>query len=311
MFCTLAFDLCAAGLLDGYNVNEKEKDLQVWAMLLDHGYRVAATAGADFGLDRPNGPVPGHTRMYCYCPDGLTSSALAEAVRHGRTIISTGPVLMADIGGQPPGTTLKAGQAYDIRVQAWARGDEKDHLQRVELWSHGKAIATQTFDGNGHMQTEHKFSWKPQGEWDWAAVRAVSKRGWAMTSAFYAAGPQWQAPQPVQCRLTITVTGLDAKQQETTLVEIWDGVPGLATARKVTAQTLKNGVPFEVPVSASVIVRAPDGRRKDVSLYDAVGMPEVVERIASGAEEDRPMLAWGTYAEVLKRCREARVEVKF
>ena len=57
LYSALPFDLTAAGLIDGVNVNEGgDKVLQLWSMLLDHGYRVAATGGADFCLDRPAGP---------------------------------------------------------------------------------------------------------------------------------------------------------------------------------------------------------------------------------------------------------------
>src|SRR5690606_24846242 len=106
----LPFDLCAAGLLDGVNVNDRPEGPRLWSMLLDHGYRVAATAGADFCLDRPAGPPPGLHRMDCYCPEGLSGEALAEAVRRGRTVVSTGPVLVAELDGKPPGTTVPSGK---------------------------------------------------------------------------------------------------------------------------------------------------------------------------------------------------------
>src|SRR5690606_29818834 len=62
MYGSLPFDLCAASALDGFNLNEGADAIKVWSMLLDHGYRVAATAGADFSLDRPSGPLPGNAR---------------------------------------------------------------------------------------------------------------------------------------------------------------------------------------------------------------------------------------------------------
>jgi hypothetical protein len=312
LYVSLPFDLCAAGLIDGYNVNEKPDDIHVWSMLLDHGYRVAATTGADFGLDRPGGPVPGKARMYCYCPDGLTSSALAQAVRKGNTVVSLGPVLLADIDGQPPGTTLKAGHSYAIRARAWPRADEPDQLQRLELWSRGKAIEIKVYDAAA-AHADHIFNWQPQGEWDWAAVRVISKRGWAITSAFYAAGPDWQPPQqPVSCHVTVAATGLTPSQAEGAMVEVWDAQPGIANAKKLRELPLqKTGVELDAAITASIVIRTPDGRRKDVSLYDATGIHQVITRILTGAEAERPLRDWSTYKEVLERCQRAKVEVAF
>ncbi len=167
MYSSLPVDLCAAGLLDGVNINDKAAGIEPWAMLLDHGYRVAATAGADFCLDRPNGPPPGRHRMYCYCPDELRPDALAEAIRNGHTIVSTGPVLVADLDGQPPGTTVPTEQTHQIHAQAWARGDHSDApLQRLELWAHGRVIETKRLD-QGAQRAEATFDWTPEGEWDW------------------------------------------------------------------------------------------------------------------------------------------------
>ncbi len=311
MYCTLPFDLCAAGLLDGYNINEKPGDIQVWSMLLDHGYRVAATAGADFGLDRPNGPVPGQTRLYCYCPGGLTPAALADAVRSQHTIVSTGPVLLADAGGKPPGTMLESGRTHTIKARAWERGDQADDLQRLELWSHGKPVSTHVIDPKtNRARAEHTFTWKPEGEWDWVAVRLISKRGWAMSSAFYAASPEWHAPEPVQCRVSFMFSQGDASQQQNATVEVWEGVPGLGTSRKTAEHPVTSQSVLEVPVSSNLVIRAA-GKRKDVSLYDAVGMPEFVKSIAAGSERERPLLDWATYERVMKMCRQATVSVDF
>lgn len=310
MYSSLPFDLCAAGLLDGVNINDKPEGIQLWSMLLDHGYRVAATAGADFCLDRPSGPPPGLHRMYCYCPDGLRPAALADAVRNEHTIVSTGPVLLADLDGQPPGTTVSADQPHRIRVQAWARGDQiKAPLQRLELWAHGRPIETKTLDDA--QQAETSFLWTPAGEWDWVAVRAVSRGGWAMTSAFYAVGPGYQPPRPVDCRVTLNVSGLSAIELSKVSVEVWDGVPSLVTAKKLSTVPLRGNETIAVPVSATIVIRAADGRHQEVSVYDAIGMGEMIEKVASGSNREQPLLEWKTYAEVLERSRHATADVAF
>lgn len=247
--------------------------------------------------------------MYCHCPDGLTAAALARAVREGRTIVSTGPTLRADLDGQTPGTTVAAGGTYKIRAAAWARGDEPDHLDRIELWSHGRVIDAKTCADQA-QHAEETFQWTPKGDWDWAAVRAVSRRGWAMTSAFYAAGPSWQAPGPVECRVTLDVSGLDARQVSQASVEIWDGVPSLVSSRKQKELPLKGNTQLNVPVSSTLVVRTPNGKSQEISLYDATGMPELIEPIIAGENREQPLLDWKTYETVLQRCAQATVAVK-
>ena len=311
MYSSLPFDLCAAGLIDGVNINDKPEGIMLWSMLLDHGYRVAATAGADFCLDRPGGPPPGLHRMYCYCPDGVSPDSLAAAVRSGHTSVSTGPVLVADLGGRPPGTTVSGDQQHRIRVQAWARQDQAHApLQRLELWAHGRAIETKVLS-EGAQQADTTFEWTPKGPWDWVAIRAVSRGGWAMTSAFYAADADYRPPQPVRCRVTLKVTGLNTEQRSKATVEVWDGVPSLVTAKKLSAAPLGGNATIDAPVDATIVVRAADGRQKEVSIYDAIGMPELIERVASGAKHEQPLLEWQTYADVLERSQRATIDVGF
>lgn len=311
MYAALPFDLCAAGLLDGLNINEGQDALKLWSMLLDNGYRVAATAGADFCLDRPSGPMPGAARLYAYCPQGLSQASLSQAIRNQNTIVSTGPTLLADIDGSPPGTTLAAGKAYQIKIRGWARADEPDELQQVELWAHGKALATTKFK-KGTSDATVAMDWKPKGPWDWVSVRLTSRRGWAMTSAFYAADPSWQPPEPVECTLTLQVAGLKPEFYPKTVVEVWDGAPSAVTSKLISKQTLTaSSQELVAPAAGSVVVRAPDGRTKEVSVYDAAGIRAIVDEIAKGAKRAEPLLDWSTYERVLKQCRQATAKVQF
>ncbi|HEV7278922.1 MAG TPA: CehA/McbA family metallohydrolase [Pirellulaceae bacterium] len=310
MYAGLPFELCASGLLDGLNINDRPENLELWSMLLDRGYRVAATAGADFGLDRPGGPVPGVDRMYCYCPDGMTSAALAEAVRGGRTVVSKGPTLIANLDGQPPGATVESGKTYRIDAKAWARGDEDDPLRRLELWSHGRAIDAKVYD-KGALDADETFEWKPKGDWDWVAVRAVSLRGWAVTSAFYAKSASYQPPEPVECRLTLEVQGLKKADFSGASLEVWDGAPRVTGSKLSSSQPLKESQTLTVPASATLLVRLADGREKQATVYEASGAAELVRQIAAGERRQEPLLDWTTYEETLRLCREAKATVEF
>lgn len=309
MYSSLAFDLCAAGLMDGYNINEGAEEIAVWSMLLDHGYQVAATAGADFCLDRPSGPPPGKARMYLHCPEGATEETLSTAVRKGNTIVSTGPVLLADIEGAPPGSTVAAQGKHTLRVKAWARGDEPDPLLRLELFAHGKVIAERAMDGR--ESAEEVFEWQPNGESDWVAVRLVSKRGWAMTSAFYAEGKGWHPKAPLEFELTLEVRGLPADQTAQATVEVWDRAPALSKAKRMRQLPLAEATSLKVPVTATVVVRAPGQKEKEVRVFDVLGVREIIDRIAAGGQRERLLKDWKTYQEILDRCRSGTMEIKF
>lgn len=309
MYSSLAFDLCAAATLDGVNFNDDPDGLKVWSMLLDNGYRVAATAGADFGLDRPAGPVPGKARMYCFCPQGLSEQALAQAVREGHTMVSTGPLLKADIENAPPGSMVAAKTKHKVRVQAWARGDQTDPLQRLELWAHGKVLAE--YPLGGAQSGSHEFEWQPSGESDWVAVRVVSKQGWAMTSAFYADGKQWRPKRPLDCELTLDIHGLRPEQMAKGTVEVWDRAPSLPGAKRIQQQSLSSSSTLTVPVTATILLRVPEQPVKESLVFDALGVREILDKIAAGALREQPLLDWKSYQQVLDRCHSATLQVGY
>ena len=130
MYVNMPFDVVAGGLLDGVNINEGgENALAVWSLLLDHGYRVTATAGADFSLDHPGGWLPGLSRLYIHALEGLSERAIVAAIKNGRTIVSTGPILVASTDDQqPPGSVVAANRTHRILAKAWPRYDRADRL---------------------------------------------------------------------------------------------------------------------------------------------------------------------------------------
>jgi hypothetical protein len=306
MYSSLPFDLCAARLIDGLNINEGDEAQVLWSMLLDHGYRVAATAGADFGLDRPEGPIPGIARMYCHCPEGLSSSALAEAVRKQRTIVSTGPTLVADINGLLPGSTVDSGKTYRVTARAWPRADLNDPLLRVELWAHGRAQESKSVNELG----SYEFVWKPKGDWDWVAVKAVSKRGWAMTSAFYATQSGWQEPGPVNCELTIKTAFASKSYPTDATIEVWNNVPSLAGSELLSKHELKPEMTINVPVTATIVVQDGKGIRQEHSVFATTGLGEFIDAIAEGEEREKPLLDWNSYTHVLEKCKRATLSLR-
>ena len=312
MYANMPFDVAAAGLLDGVNINEGGEDaLKLWSLLLDHGYRVAATAGADFSLDHPGGWLPGLSRLYIHAPAGLDERAIVAAIRGGRTIVSTGPMLVASLDDElPPGAVVATGRSHRISARGWARSDQADRLKRVELSAHGRAQQARDLDGTA---AEVFFDWAPSGEHDWVAVRLVAESGWAMTSAFHAAAPGWEFPKPVTGKVAVKVVGLTAEQRRGAKVEVWDNRPDAPGAEVVRTTPLDPDSRAEVdaPMTATIRLTLADGRRRDTRFFDASGVSKISDMLSQGAEKDAPLLRWETYADILRRCRNVTVEFAF
>jgi hypothetical protein len=312
MYANMPFDAAAGGLLDGININEGgENALKLWSLLLDHGYRVAATAGADFSLDHPGGWLPGLSRLYIEAPGGLNERAIVAAIREGRTIVSTGPMLVASVDGEkPPGSVVASAKSHRILAKGWARSDRADRLKRVELWAHDRVQQAHDLEGT---EGEVSFNWAPSPEYDWVAVRLVAESGWAMTSAFYAASSGWKFPTPVVSKVVATVVGLSAPERDGAKLEVWDNRPDAPGAKVVHTSFLDadGRAKVDAPVTATIRLIVADGRRRDIRLFEASGVSKISDSLSKGAQKEAPLLRWETYADVLRRCRNVTVDFKF
>src|SRR5712671_2337180 len=97
-----------------------EKAFELWAMLLNHGYRLAATGSSDACFDRLGGAAPGIPRTYTYVPDGFSLAKITRATAAGRTFVTTGPLLLATIDARPPGSVLPLGKKKNaLKIEGW------------------------------------------------------------------------------------------------------------------------------------------------------------------------------------------------
>ena len=272
----LPFDLAAARLVDGLVITDGEADLALWSMLLDHGYPTAPIAGAG-------------ARLFIPCPAGFSAQCLTAAVKQQQTVVSTGPLLVA---------TMTAGQP--LQVKAWSA---LDRLLRIELWAHQRVIATRILAAGEQQHFSGTLAWTPSGVGDWVAVRVVSEHGWALSSAFFAAGTPRTAA--VTTHLKMVFPELASQQQAGALVTIWDRSPALPGAQRLhQVEMERNELELDAPVTAVVRIELADGRRIDTSLFEATGVPAVL----AGATAP---LAWPVFEEVLRRCRQVSLESRF
>jgi hypothetical protein len=79
---------------------------ELWCLLLNHGYHVAAAASSDACFDRPGGATPGAARTYTHLDEPFSLAAVARATAQGRTVATTGPLLVAMLDDQPPSSAF-------------------------------------------------------------------------------------------------------------------------------------------------------------------------------------------------------------
>ena len=155
--------------------------------LLNLGFPLTATAGSDFPwCGKPHdgvGEIPvhenariGNARFYTYVGGPLTYAAWMEAVKAGHTFATTGPVLLLEVEGQRPGSTLDVRVGDSLRVQVTALGHaQQTPLDSVEIVVHGEVIVTVSSADEGQSReritVEHML---PVRHGLWIAARATA-----------------------------------------------------------------------------------------------------------------------------------------
>ncbi len=228
--------------------------LELWFLLLNKGYRIAATASSDTTFDNPGGGVPGKVRVYTRLEGSLSPEPLARAMKGGHSFVTSGPLLLFDIGGHSPGDVLKpeAGRKYTARLRAWPSGAPRSRVKRVELIRNGVVSRSwQPADGEAEFSAAEEIG---ETGTAWYVARCIGEADTevAITNPVYFEGAGYRAPAPASARVWGTVTNA-SRQPLDGVMEIvrMDG----RTAVK-TGQVPITGGNFEATVPATARLRA-------------------------------------------------------
>jgi hypothetical protein len=220
----LVFDAFVGPSFDGISVlSDDPADAvahRLWFNLLNRGFFVPALADSDACFDRPvlSRKAPGFWTTYLHIGPGVPvdHASLARAVREGRTMATTGPLLLFRIDDRISGSTLAPdGRPHKVEITAhhahhnWslatkdaARGTPTG-IAKVELIRNG--IVVKSWVPNApHAELRWTLS---ETEPCWYAARAYGTDGrWqvALASPIYFAG---QPVAPKREPLTTTVRG--------------------------------------------------------------------------------------------------------
>ncbi len=300
MAVELPLDVLVGPTFDGMDVitgtSELEADqgsFKLWSMLLNHGYRLAATGSSDSCFDRPGGAVPGATRTYTYLPESFSLRGISRATAAGRTFVTTGPLLLASLDGQPPGTQIPAdGAPRNLDIEVWASGETPDDLGRLELVRNGTVAKEIPLTGR-YRRLRLPIN---EGTGAWYCIRAYAqndRRQRAITGAFYFSTPGFHPPSPVPVRAKIRLMDAVSGQPLSGLAEEVHQ-RGPMMVKGPSSQAIDGEGILTWPGTARIRVTAPGYQPMTLSPF--LDNPELVKAVTTSTADD--LLEWRTFERI-------------
>ena len=142
----LPFALLSGGLWDGMVVMGYDPDhyfyQNLWFSVLNEGYRMTPVAELDGGYEPGTEFYYGSMRTYYGVEDGLSMSGISEAVREGRTFVTSGPMAFLDIDSQfQIGDVVPADEEIrELNITALSSGEKDDYLSYVLVIRNGEIL---------------------------------------------------------------------------------------------------------------------------------------------------------------------------
>jgi hypothetical protein len=266
------------------------KAFELWCLLLNHGYRIAATGSSDSCFDRPGGGVPGSPRTYTFIEGGFSFRKAANAIAAGRTFVTTGPLVVATVDGKPPGSVFTARpRALALSIEAWASGCTTGGLQRVEVLRNGQpwqqflpASQAERFVTNINIV---------ERDTSWYAVRVLgTARQTAVSGAFYIAQKGFRPAQPATARIHARI--MDADNGRPVSVMLTEVSCCGTLVRDGKRHRLSSGE-AHLSVPGTVRVRAEAPGYLPLTLSPFLDNPDMVQAVTGLTDED--LLKWETF----------------
>ncbi|MDX1982910.1 MAG: CehA/McbA family metallohydrolase [Bryobacteraceae bacterium] len=112
---------------------------KVWHRALNCGFRVTASAGEDSILGLHATPIMGSTRVYAHLGSRLSWPGWVDAIRHGRTFVTNGPILQFTVNHEMPGAEIRLPETGG-QVEIAASFESIVPIRTMEIFFNGSAI---------------------------------------------------------------------------------------------------------------------------------------------------------------------------
>ena len=186
----------ALGLGDFYDVGALWSDelysAQFYYRLLNAGFRLPATGGTDQFSDVWRDPPAGSDRTFARVDGAFTIASWFDAVKRGRTFMTTGPIVFLEVEGRQPGDEIALANAAPATLRVKADAMSMTPIDSVQIIVNGEIAQTaRARDGVRDRITFDGAVAVPQGGWVAARVLGPASKyigddyAFAQTSPVY------------------------------------------------------------------------------------------------------------------------------
>ncbi|MEP6596645.1 MAG: hypothetical protein ABJA71_11900, partial [Ginsengibacter sp.] len=310
----LPFGLLAGKIWDGIVVMGYNHDhyfyQNLWFHILNEGYRMPAIAELDGGFEKDDNKYYGSMRTYSQITGKFSINKLTEAVRKGRTFITSGPIILADVDNKfSIGDIIRTnGEKHDLHINAYSSGEQDDYLSYVIVYRNGKVFKLWDIRHKKLRQYKTTLPITEKGK-AWYIIKVYGKSAWknpehldimrvcekvaeenfadstksqmdvAITSPFYFWHPEIKDPEILISKVSLIVTPTFQKQAFKNVT-----VDVLVNGKKINTIYLKNGKgKFKIPVNALLKISAEGYTSVYRTLYlDYRPQQQLLEELATG-----------------------------
>ncbi len=156
----------------------------VYYNLLNCGLRLPPSAGSGSGV-APN-PV-GYNRVYVHVDEPFSYDAWLENLRAGRVVVTNGPLIRPNVGGELPGYTFQADAGHAAVLEVGLTLSSRDPISYLEIVRNGRTVQEVRLDQ--WVKAGGKLPPLEFRESGWFVVRAVTDL--ATTHRFASTGPYY------------------------------------------------------------------------------------------------------------------------
>ena len=178
----------------------------MWYMWLNQGHRIALCALNDACFDRAGDgwkePVA-YRQTYVKIDGPLAAASLVDGIRAGRTMGTTGPLLLVDVDGRDPGHVFAAdGAARTLHIRAWGGPGYDDpaqvgRIRHVAVIRNGQTHRVWELSGCGQNHVELNLEIEESAPaWYVVRIDGTLPQQLAVTSPVYFAAENGRPPQP-------------------------------------------------------------------------------------------------------------------
>jgi TolB protein len=163
----------ALGLGDYYDIGALYSDelgsASFYYRLLNAGFRLPATAGTDNFSDVWRDPPAGSDRTFAHITGPLTMRSWMDAIKRGRTFMSTGPLLFLIVDGHEPGDEIAVAANAPPTLRVRAEATSITPLDSLQIIVNGEVAQTVAATDRVHVLFDGPIA-VPQGGWVAARV---------------------------------------------------------------------------------------------------------------------------------------------